>query len=68
MVRKGGLCKTALSESRKKANKKWDKENLRQFAIYLNKTKDAEVIAKLESVENRTNYIRELIKQDLANK
>ncbi len=22
----------ALSESRKKANKKWDKENLRQFA------------------------------------
>lgn len=58
----------ALSEARKKANRKWNKENLKQFKFEFNKTKDAEVIAKLESVENRTNYIRELIKQDLASK
>ena len=53
-----------LSEARKRANAKSDKKNTRQIKLKLMKSTDADVLAKLDSVENKTGYIRELIRKD----
>lgn len=55
-----------LSEARKRANAKSDKKNTRQIKLKLMKSTDADVLAKLDSVENKTGYIRELIRKDIG--
>ena len=41
-------------------------DDYRQFSFRLSRKSDYVVIAKLDSVENRTDYIRNLILQDIA--
>ena len=56
------------TEAQKRAIKKWDeknKENRRSFRLNLNKITDADIIAKLESVDNIQGYIKQLIRADL---
>ena len=55
-----------LSEARKRANARSDKKNTRQIKLKLMKSTDADVLAKLDSVENKTGYIRELIRKDIG--
>ena len=43
----------------------WKKENTTVVAVRFNNDKDAEVIAKLASVENKGDYIRQLILKDI---
>lgn len=45
---------------------KYNKENLKDIKIRLNRTKDADMIAHLESVENLTSYLKALILQDMS--
>lgn len=48
------------------ANKKYDKENTKRYAFKLNLKTDKDVIAKLDIVPNKTDYIRQLILKDIS--
>lgn len=45
---------------------KWNKANMASIAIRLNIKTDADVLEKLSSVSNKTDYIRSLIRADIA--
>lgn len=47
------------------AKARWDKENTVMVTLKLNKRTDAEIIEKLNSVEYKQRYIKELIKADI---
>lgn len=47
-----------------KASMKYDKANVKQVKLSLNKKTDADVIAVLESKDNVQGYIKELIRRD----
>lgn len=48
------------------SQKKYDKQNTKQFMMKLNLKYDADIIDKLESVKNRQGYIKDLIRNDIA--
>lgn len=48
------------------SQRKYDSANCRFFHMKLNIKTDADVIAKLESVPSKQDYIRQLIRKDLA--
>lgn len=54
------------TESRLRANSKYDKANTKSFIIKLNLKTDADVIERLERVENRQGYIKSLIRRDMG--
>lgn len=53
------------SEAQKRAAKKYDKDNTIQIKIKLNLKTDDDIITALESVTNKTGYIKKLIRQDI---
>ena len=52
----------------KEASARWDAENAIQVKLKLNRTNDADILARLEEVASKQGYIKELIRRDLANK
>ena len=44
---------------------KWDKENTVVVTMKLNKNQDADIIEKLNSVDNKQGYLKELIRADI---
>lgn len=44
---------------------RWQKENMVQISFRFAKKRDAAVIEKLKSVENKADYIRSLILNDI---
>ena len=56
--------KTA-SEARIRANAKYDALHTVQVKLKLNTTTDADVIARLEEVDNKQGYIKDLIREDM---
>lgn len=52
------------SESTRRALRRYAKKT-KQYIIRLRKDTDADVIAMLDSVENRTEYIRQLVRRDV---
>lgn len=56
----------ATSEAQMRANAKYDANNTLQVKMKLNKTTDADIITKLESVKNKQGYIKELIRRDIG--
>ncbi len=56
--------KETIQKNIKRSNE-WNKKNLKSVTIQLNKVSDSDVIEKLNSVPNRTDYIRQLIRKDL---
>lgn len=53
-----------VSEAQKRALKRYE-QKMEQFVVKFRKDTDADVIARLKAVENRTGYIRELILKDV---
>lgn len=53
------------TEARKKANAKYDRTHTRSVMLKLNTQTDADVLMKLDEVENRQGYIKHLIRRDL---
>ena len=53
------------SEAQKRAVRKYDATNTKQFHLKLNLTTDADIIAKFEEVENVQGYIKGLIREDI---
>lgn len=51
--------------AQKAATTKYDKENTIRLSLKLNKTTDADILEKLNQVESKQGYIKELIRQDL---
>lgn len=54
------------SEAQKRANERYDKENTIRLSLKLNKTTDADILEKLEQVESKQGYIKELIRKDIS--
>lgn len=54
-------------ESRKRASMKYNAAHTKQFKMTLNIKTDADIIEKLESVENKQGYIKDLIRKDMKN-
>ena len=52
--------------SKYKSQDKYDKENTVQVKLKLNKKTDADILGKLDSVEYKQKYIKELIKADIS--
>lgn len=54
-----------MTDAQYKAQKKYDKENTRQIALKLNLKTDADVLQKLDEVDNKQGYIKNLIRTDI---
>lgn len=48
-----------------KAVDKFNREKTKSVMLRLNKSTDADIIAKLESVPSKMGYIKELIRKDI---
>ena len=49
-----------------KASAEWAKEHIKHIKVAFNIDTDSEVINKIMSVPNKTDYIRQLVLDDLA--
>lgn len=49
-----------------KAQAKYDKANTKQVMLKLNRTTDADILAKLAEVDNVQGYIKQLIRRDIS--
>lgn len=56
------------TEAQIRATKKYQEKNTRLMTIRLNLNTDADIIAKLEQVESKQGYIKELIRKDMEEK
>ena len=54
-----------VSESQKRAKKKYDTLRTKQIVMRLRLNQDADVIEKLRSVPSKTEYIRSLVRRDI---
>ena len=45
---------------------RYDKENTKQIKFKFNNKTDADILEKLESLPNKTGYIKQLIREDIA--
>lgn len=54
-----------ITEQQKRAQIKYDKANTRQITFKFNLKTDADILEKMDSVENRQGYIKEIIRNDI---
>lgn len=54
------------TEAQLKATAKYQKKNTRMFTLRLNLNTDMDIINKLEQVENKQGYIKQLIRTNIA--
>ena len=54
-----------VSEAKKRAQLKYDRDNTRQIILKLNTKTDADVIGKLNSVGNKQGYLKDLVRENL---
>lgn len=57
-----------MTEAQIRAQKKYDAANKDKYTsirLKLNKVTDSDIIDRLESVDNKNGYIKELIRKDL---
>lgn len=54
------------TEAQIRAQAKYDAENTRQVHLKLNRRTDSDVLEKLDNVQSKQGYIKELIRRDLA--
>ena len=50
-----------------RASAKYNKENIKGFAFQLNITTDRDIIDHLAKKDNKTGYIKQLIRDDMRN-
>ena len=54
------------SEAQARATKKYDEQNTIRLSLKLNKTTDADILEKLETVESKQGYVKDLIRKDIS--
>lgn len=57
-----------VSETKKRNNKKWDKNNTKSFSVKLFLKTDKDIIEHLQKIENKNAYIKQLIRKDIKNR
>lgn len=57
--------KIYYTENAKKRNERWNKANLVTVTVRYHHVNDADVIEKVNSVPNKADYIRQLIRADI---
>lgn len=55
-----------ITEQQKRAQIKYDKANTRKITFKFNLKIDADILERLDSVNNRQGYVKELIRRDIA--
>ena len=55
----------AYSEALKKAVRKYQDKNIKKIGIDLNINTDKDILDYLETKDNRTSYLKELIRNDM---
>ncbi len=55
----------AISENAKKYKMEYDREYTKLFSLKLYRTKDQDIIDRLESMPSKQSYIKELIRADI---
>ena len=53
------------TQAQKRATAKYQEANTRLYSLRLNFNTDQDIIEKLNSVESKAGYIKELIRQDI---
>ena len=53
------------TEAQREAVKRYNQATTVQLAVRLNRRTDADIIAKLEQVESKAGYIKQLIRDDI---
>lgn len=53
------------SPAQLRANDKYKKANTKQYNLILHKVNDEDIIAWLESKDNKQGYLKELIREDI---
>lgn len=68
MGRKSNLVKEMEHKRavRRACIRRYQDKTIRQIAFSLNKEKDADVIAWLDAQENKTDFLRKLVRRDIA--
>ena len=56
------------SKAKIRANKKSNKKNTKTICVRLSFNTDADIIKKLDEVQSKMGYIKELIRKDLQTK
>lgn len=56
----------AQTESQRRAAEKWTQANARKMMFKFYVKSDADVIAQLDKQDNRTDYVRQLVRADIA--
>ena len=56
------------TEAQIRANNKFNKANTKMVSLRLNYNTDADIIQKLDEVDSKMGYIKELIRKDLQTK
>ena len=54
------------SDAKKRASAKYDETHTTQVKLKLNKVTDADILRKLQEVEKKQTYIKELIRKDIG--
>ena len=54
-----------ISDARKRADLKFKKEMIKQVSLSLHKVNDADIIEFLDKVENKRQYLINLIRNDM---
>ena len=54
------------TEAQKRARNKWQAKAMRQIALRFNRENDADVLRKMDSVPNKTDYVRQLVRDDIG--
>lgn len=53
------------TDAQLRASAKYNKENIKMVTLHLNITTDKDVLDYLQKKENKTGYIKELIREDM---
>lgn len=56
---------TEMTPALIRAQKKYNRTKTKGYALKFNKVTDANCIAKMESVDSKTGYIKKLIREDI---
>lgn len=54
------------TDAQRRAQAKYDATNTKQVMLKLNRTTDADILAKLAEVDNVQGYIKQLIRRDIS--
>jgi len=56
----------AQTDAQKRAQARYNRQSTRQVPIRLNVHTDADILAKLDSVDSKAGYVKRLIRADIA--